>query len=490
MKNLKIIILFLSIALLFSAGSSAFALEAKYPVIPGLPPVTDDSDLRDYVGYFFGLSMYIAGILAVISFTVGAIQIIASASNPEIQNQGKDRMKGSILGLVLTLSAFIILQTINPKLVTPSLTPLPGVAGIFYSKGNIDDLKPAPLSEPNISASETIKKGYDQIYYKCNEGQEEMAPTLLIWKFPEPNLKGSDENYSGVTMARKRCGEMESIGGAGSFKMNFETPGIYYFLGEDCAGFMSEANTTTQDKISEPFTAKIKSIKIVNDPNAYKYYGAIFHNNVNAANSSDCTSPMLVFADSSGFGKACLNISEFSFPGFGAYSVEIFQQGRDLTSSSGDGVWFFSNVNGWDSGNKSGVSYISSEQIGNYFLQDAAMLMFNYTGVPTDLANICKTNPSCRVEGANPNNCCFCSSPKDWSSISTSIDEEKGCGGSIRFGGNGYLVTLYTLYQDLNGNNRQYCQSFKKDTPNLSSQGSFLPFGGAELNFINIIPIH
>ena len=498
MKNprTKIIFIIIFTVFLLSAGS-ALALEAKYPVVPGLPPVTDNSDLGDYVGYFFGLAMYIAGILAVISFTIGAIQIISSASSPDMEKDGKDRMKGAVLGLVLTLSAFVILKTINPSFVTPTLTPLPGVAGIFYAKGSVDDLKAAPMSEPNVPASATIQNGYNQIYYKCTEGGEEIAPTLLIWKFPKTSHQGNDANYSGVTIARKKCGELESVSGSGSFKMDFETPGIYYFLQEDCAGYMSGSNTTTQDKISEPFTAKIRSVKIVNDPAKYKYYGAIFHNKPKASDSSDCTLPVLEYGD----GKTCYNLYDSSFPGFSTYSAEIFNYGRNPTSSSGDGVWFYGNVNGWDSGNKSGVAYINSGTISAFFEEssNSEHFRFDYTGVATNLGDICKLQPSCRLPWADPDNCCFCATPKDWSFMSTSTDEEIGCGGSIRFGGNGYLVTLYTNYmgetvikaddgtEELE---KLYCQSFKKDTANLSSQGSFLPPGRDELNRIIIIPIH
>ena len=252
---------------------------------------------------------------------------------------------------------------------------------------------------------------------------------------------------------------------------------------------MSEANTTTQNKISEPpFTAKVKSVLVINDYANKKYFGAIFHNKPTASDASDCTNPMLTGE----LARACLNLSDFSFTGFAAYSVEIFNQGKDLTSSSGDGVWFYGNVNGWDSGNKSGVAYISSEAIGVFFEESSTseLFRFKYTGVPTKLGDICRLQPSCRLPWADQNNCCFCSTPKDWSGASFSTDEEIGCGGSIRFGGNGYLVTLYTNYTDENENKKLYCQSFKKDAPNLSSQGSFLPPGRDELNRIIIIPIH
>jgi len=412
-------------------------------------------------------------------------------------------MRGAILGLVLTLSAFVILKTINPQFITPTLTPLPGVDGIYLAK-TVDNLKAAPQAESNIAGSEAISNGYNKIYYKCTNQQT--APALLIWKFPQPNFQGNDKNYTGVTVVRKKCGEMEPVGGFGSFKMAFETAGVYYFLGGDCTGLMSEANTTTQNKIPSPFTGNIKSVRFVNDPDNYDYYGAIFHSIPNTSKGSECTSPMVVGHNTTSAQNTCFNLADFSFPGFSAYSAEIFHQGYDPSSSSGDGVWFFSNVNGWDSGNKSGVSYINAQQIGTFFLKGASYFRFDYTGVSTSLADACNNNIICEdpEEGEEEEEkmCCFCSSPKDWNITSTSTDEEIGCGGSIRFGGNNYIVTLYTIIREnpdpsfvFNPENplegtKMYCQSFKKDAPNLSSGASFLPHGKHSLDYINIIPIH
>jgi len=492
------------IALLFVAQTT-LALETTYPQVPGLPPLTDTSDLSDYVGYFFGLGCYLAGILAVISFAIGAIQIIMSASNPELQNTGKDRIRGSVLGLVLTLSAFIILKTINPQFVTPVLTPLPGVEGIYYAR-SAEELKAAPQSESNVSASQAVADGYNQIYYKCTD--TDTAPVLLIWKFTNPGLESGNNLYTQVTVVRKECGDMEPIGNVGSFKMTFETPGIYYFLNEGCSGYRSTAYTTTQDKIPPPFTGSLRSVFINNL--ASDIYGAIFHSKQDPTKGSECTSPIVVGHNTTGAENTCFNLSEFSFAGFSAFSAEIFKYGLDPNSSSGDGVWFFSNVNGWNSGNKSGVAKVDAQQIGEFFLKKAELLKFDYTGVSTNLAEACKNNIICEDEEEEEDDdddedeeepaedCCFCSSPKDWNVKSTSTNQEYGCGGSIRFGGNNYLVTLYTIIypnpdpdpEDPLENTRKYCQSFKEDVFNLSSGASFLPSGNHDLDYVNIIPIH
>ena len=117
-KNRYLLFLIFIVAFLSLSGGFANALEVtSYPPIPGLVApssnCTGNDCLSIYVSYWFGLLVYIAGFLALISFTVGAVGYIISSENPTSSGNAKDRMKGSVLGLILTLSAFLILKTIN-----------------------------------------------------------------------------------------------------------------------------------------------------------------------------------------------------------------------------------------------------------------------------------------------------------------------------------------------------------------------------------------
>jgi len=95
---------FVFILLVFLSSSSfVFALETIYPDLTflGLPSMADDPKLQDYVSYFFGLGIIAAVILALISMTIGFIQMMYPS--PETHKDAVDRVKGSILGLILTL---------------------------------------------------------------------------------------------------------------------------------------------------------------------------------------------------------------------------------------------------------------------------------------------------------------------------------------------------------------------------------------------------
>ncbi len=262
-KTEKITIYFaIILATLFMCANPCFALEADYPVMPGLPTITGTSELGDYIAYFFGIGVILAGALAVVVLTIGAIKLMISAGNPTKRKDATDMIKGAILGMVLVVSSFMILRTINLQLVTPSLTPLPEVEGIYYTNGT--DKKPAPMAEANTA---NAPEGYNKILYDCSSG-----PSLFIWKFPQKNFEGIDSAW----VETIDCGQTNSISGIGSFKMAFRTPGVYYFLGENCSGYMSQAQVGS-GKLPEEFKNKVKSIKIVNDISNNTRYGVIFH---------------------------------------------------------------------------------------------------------------------------------------------------------------------------------------------------------------------
>ncbi len=353
---------------LFFVASPALALEATYPRIPMLPEITATSELADYVGYFFGLGIMIGGFLALVSFTIGAIRYMASAGNPTSMGDAKDRMSGALLGLGLLLVSFLIMKTINTSLVSPTLTPLAGVEGIYYYKSDTDlSAVPQTVSDP----SEKIKKGYTQIFYRCFG-----SPNLIIWKYPQKNF--GSKNYTDVIIEKIACGGFSDISGAGSFKIGYETPGVYYYLGKDCTGFMSESKATNESTLEEPFKGRIKSVKIFN--NATTAYNVIFHKAVDY--KGGCTGPIIQVND-----QGCSNVymaeefQELSNTKNSYFSSTIFRLNTDY-NSSGSGVTFFSKTYGYKTGSNAGRFKVekNDEQFGKryYWSSDAAKMLFNF----------------------------------------------------------------------------------------------------------------
>lgn len=444
-KYLKYLLVFFTVTFLFFlCASFSYALEIKpesYPRIPFTQPITENSDLPQYISYFFALGIYLAGALAVISLAIGGIQYIFSSVSPDSKNDAKERIIGAILGLVLTLSSFIILQTINPVLITPSLTPLGEVAGVFYTNGT--EKKPAPFAEGD---TDNIPPGFTSIVYKCAQGA--YSPALLVWQFPQKNFGGVSDAF----VERVTCEKSIVISGASSFKMAFETPGVYYFLKPGCAGFMSQTNLSNTQEIEEPFKSGMKSVKIINDIQSNIDYGVILHKEINFR--GDCEYPFEAYQKESD----CFDIAS------PMSSANIFIFNKDTWKTSGNGVVFYSKPFGYKTGANAGYYFVkpfnklgeTGEEIGEFWEGKPTRLDFsdsyNYVDVPEGERELC--------------------------------ENFENCPGSIKVQGN-YLVVLYA--QQLQSENL-YCQVFDKDVPNLKEE-EVTAVQGRKLNLINIIPI-
>ena len=125
MKNYRkiFLIFFFLIFLIFLLSGFALAkeekpLEIKYPQIPGAEaPQTTKTALPEYIKYIFNFSIIIGGALAFGMLVFGGFRYLLSAGNPEAVKTAREQIFGSVLGLVILLSAFLILKTIHPQLV-------------------------------------------------------------------------------------------------------------------------------------------------------------------------------------------------------------------------------------------------------------------------------------------------------------------------------------------------------------------------------------
>lgn len=96
----------------FQAGSN-ISLEEKSTTYIG-----------QYISGFYNYAMGIIGILAVIVFMIAGIIWLTSAGNPSKISQAKDLMIGSITGLILLLTSWILLNTVNPALIEFKITKI------------------------------------------------------------------------------------------------------------------------------------------------------------------------------------------------------------------------------------------------------------------------------------------------------------------------------------------------------------------------------
>jgi hypothetical protein len=102
-------------ALLLITPCVALAAQ-KYQPLVNIPGVTDDKgSFSSYISFLYAASISIAGLLAVIKIIIAGVKymmtdVVSTKSN------AKGEITGALLGLLLILGAYLILNTINPRL--------------------------------------------------------------------------------------------------------------------------------------------------------------------------------------------------------------------------------------------------------------------------------------------------------------------------------------------------------------------------------------
>lgn len=115
MKLLSTVLALLCLPLL------AFA-QQKYEPLILIPGLTDGGggSFSAYINFLYGLAIAIAALIAVIKIIVAGVKYMLSASVGK-KGDAKGEIKSALLGLLLILGAYIILNTINPTLTKTSV---------------------------------------------------------------------------------------------------------------------------------------------------------------------------------------------------------------------------------------------------------------------------------------------------------------------------------------------------------------------------------
>lgn len=440
-------LLFLSffIIFLFLSAGSVLALELTYPNVPVFGySLNGSSGFPDYVRYFFGTGIALAGVLALISFTVGAVGLIAP--NVEAHSEAKDRMWGAVLGLVLIMASYLIMQTINTKLTGPSLTQVAALPGVTIGDGTVG--QGHSMSCPGaVSDMSTLTANYKQINYACPTGKDASSSyKLAIWDFTNKNLEDGNKDASGivsVTMHEISCGnDFIPIAGS-SFKISFETPGVYFFQ-KSCSGYMSSAYTNSQSTLESTFSGKIGGAEIVNGlNNTAPYYGAIFHQVADLKKGGKCSLPL-----SNESASGCQSISSDIAPA----GVDIYQISQDTPIEDSPGVIFYSATFGEYQASGAGYVIIKRSEITHPYKRFLATAGFSWDKVDAPEAE------------------------------ATRCPQFNACPGSVAIYGD-YLLDFYSM-------SGTYCQTFTDNIPNLKDE-AITATGAArsDLSQVFIIPL-
>ena len=177
-KNVSLIFL-LAVFLILVLGNFCLAqekpLEVEYPSVPGVEtPTSVKTPLPDYVKYIFNFSLAIVSLIAFGALIYGGVLYLTSAGNPSKMGDARGRMFAGILGLIILLSAYLILTTINPRLIIlkASLEPMssaPGIPGIYLCKDSSMDVCVA-YADTSSTISPKIEDEVNYVYFRNPPG--------------------------------------------------------------------------------------------------------------------------------------------------------------------------------------------------------------------------------------------------------------------------------------------------------------------------------
>ena len=146
-KILFLILFFITLIPALSFGQISTTSRGYIPLepLPGISEANQPVNFDTFISGLFRFSIGFAAALAVVMIIVGGIQYL-STDAWQGKSEGKERIKNALAGLLLAISSWIILNTINPELTSINLSlPSPNVD----FTGGIDPCRNADGSRNN-----------------------------------------------------------------------------------------------------------------------------------------------------------------------------------------------------------------------------------------------------------------------------------------------------------------------------------------------------
>ncbi len=128
-KKFNLFLIFLSLVLVFSsfcevkAADDDIQLNLTYPEFGGIN-LNEDQDLNQMIAWGYYFIVGISGFSAFFMLVWGGFDWISSGLNPDRIGEAKDKINSAVIGLIIILSAYLILRIINPDLTTLELPDL------------------------------------------------------------------------------------------------------------------------------------------------------------------------------------------------------------------------------------------------------------------------------------------------------------------------------------------------------------------------------
>lgn len=177
-KNYKLLIIFFAFFLFFAVFplfpvSAEGELEVKYPEITssGSSLTSSNTPLPNYLKYVFDFGMFIGFFGVFISLVYAGVLYLFSAGLPGAKSMAQDRISGAISGLLILITLYLIITTLNPYLAVFKLGKMEGAvittdnskdAGVYFYNSN-DCSGNAPANTRDILDLGNLKNNVNSV---------------------------------------------------------------------------------------------------------------------------------------------------------------------------------------------------------------------------------------------------------------------------------------------------------------------------------------
>lgn len=183
-------LLFFILLLFFLLGANfVFALEIIYPRVPGAVPPQDfintappEDIFALYVKYLVNLFIWIAGILALAGLIYGGILYLVSTGKPDRMASAKSQINAAFFGLLILLSSYLILNTINPQLTELRLEPLELIEMEEQEEITSPVAEISTSIDPESSPGRIIEKIFETYISEYPEPDQRWTPRIMRLK--------------------------------------------------------------------------------------------------------------------------------------------------------------------------------------------------------------------------------------------------------------------------------------------------------------------
>ncbi len=117
-----------------TASTPSSTASLQYTPLENLPGFEGQGgDFASYFGALYKLALWIVGISALFMLVVGGFLYLSSAGNTSLLNTAKKTIYSALIGLVIALVSWLLLDTINGDLTNLHLSGLTGATGVSNS---------------------------------------------------------------------------------------------------------------------------------------------------------------------------------------------------------------------------------------------------------------------------------------------------------------------------------------------------------------------